>query len=411
MFNQSRTLLAGVHLRSLLLTMFVCFLPQLANAAVTTNAINQRPLISGTPPTTATVGKLYSFTPKASDPEGRYISFGIRNKPSWATFSRTTGKLEGTPTRTGTYSGIQIYVWDGAKSAELPQFTITVKSSTGSTNRPPVISGTPATTATVGKAYSFRPTASDPDGNSLGFSISNKPSWATFSTSTGQLSGTPAASNVGKVSNIVIRVSDGKVTTSLSAFAITVSAASGSGNAAPTISGTPPTSVKAGVAYSFTPSANDANGDTLAFSIANKPSWAAFSTTNGKLSGTPTAAQVGSYSNIRITVSDGKASASLATFGINVTATSTTNGAATLSWTPPTRNTDGSTLTNLSGYRIYYGTSSSALNQTIQISNPSLSSYMVENLSSGNTYYFGMKALSSSGTESAMSNVSSKKIN
>jgi hypothetical protein len=89
-------------------------------------------------------------------------------------------------------------------------------------NRAPSISGSPATTAYVGKSYSFRPTASDPDGNKLTFKIARKPGWATFSSSTGTLSGTPAASHVGSYSNIVISVSDGIVTKSLPAFSIKV---------------------------------------------------------------------------------------------------------------------------------------------------------------------------------------------
>src|ERR1700686_4746433 len=44
-----------------------------------------------------------------------------------------------------------------------------------------------------------------------------------------------------------------------------------------------------------------------------------------------------------------------------------TVGAAALSWTAPDQNTDGSTLTNLAGYRIYYGTSANTLDQVIQI--------------------------------------------
>jgi hypothetical protein len=375
------------------------FMP-LANAA-----INKPPVISGTPSTTATVGQAYSFTPSARDPEGKYVSFGIRNQPSWATFSRTTGKLSGTPKSTGTFSNIQIYAWDGVNGAALPRFSITVKSSTS--NRAPTISGTPATSVTVGSSYSFRPTASDPDGNSLGFTITNRPTWASFNTSTGQLSGSPTSSHVGTYSNIVIKVSDGKVTASLPAFSIQVKS-SGSSNTAPRISGTPTTSIKAGSAYSFTPSASDANGDSLTFTITNKPSWATFSASTGRLSGTPTAAQVGTYSNIVIKVSDGKASASLSAFSISVTATA--NGTASLSWTPPTRNTDGTTLTNLSGYRIYYGTSSSSLNQTVQVNNPSVSTYVIENLSPA-TYYFAVKSLTSSGAESALSNVASKQVN
>jgi hypothetical protein len=82
---------------------------------------------------------------------------------------------------------------------------------------------------------------------------------------------------------------------------------------------------------------------------------------------------------------------------------------ASLSWTPPTQNTDGSALTNLAGYRIAYGTSSTALTQTIQIANPGLSSYTVNNLAPG-TYYFAVRAYSSAGSESVSSNIASKVV-
>src|ERR1700720_3131185 len=72
-----------------------------------------------------------------------------------------------------------------------------------------------------------------------------------------------------------------------------------------TISGTPAASVTAGQPYSFTPSATDSQGRALAFAIANRPSWATFSARSGQLSGTPSTASVGTYSNIVIAVSDG----------------------------------------------------------------------------------------------------------
>lgn len=84
-------------------------------------------------------------------------------------------------------------------------------------------------------------------------------------------------------------------------------------------------------------------------------------------------------------------------------------GTAPLSWTPPTQNIDGSSLTNLAGYRIHYGTSPTAMTQTIQVANPGLRSYTVSNLASG-TYYFAVRAYTSAGSESVLSNVESKTI-
>ena len=84
-------------------------------------------------------------------------------------------------------------------------------------------------------------------------------------------------------------------------------------------------------------------------------------------------------------------------------------GTATLSWTPPTQNTDGSALTNLAGYRIHYGTSPTALVQTVQIASAGASGYVISDLSPG-TWYFAVRAYSSAGSESANTNDGSKVV-
>ena len=86
-----------------------------------------------------------------------------------------------------------------------------------------------------------------------------------------------------------------------------------------------------------------------------------------------------------------------------------TVGAATLSWTAPDQNTDGSPLTNLAGYRIYYGTGANDLDQVISISNVGITAYVVDDLTAG-TYYFSIRAYTSAGTESSLSNVVSDTI-
>lgn len=363
-------------------------------------AANRPPVISGSPATSGREGIAYSFTPTASDPDGNSIAFSISNKPVWASFSSSTGRLSGTPPAgsVGNYQGIVISVSDGSLTASLSAFSINVAA-----NRPPTISGTPATTVTTGQAYSFTPTASDPDGNTLSFSITNKPSWATFTASTGRLSGTPAQSAAGDYIDIHISVSDSLAITSLPSFQIVVSAA----NRPPTISGTPATTIVEGQAYSFTPTANDPDADTLTFSITNKPSWATFSTSTGQLSGTPGTGTVGSYPNIQIVVSDGALQASLAAFSITVQQSA--NGTATLTWTPPTTRTDGSPLTNLAGYKLRYGNSSGNYPNAITISNAGLTTYMVQNLASG-TYFFVLASYDATGIESANSNPVSKTI-
>jgi hypothetical protein len=202
----------------------------------------------------------------------------------------------------------------------------------------------------------------------------------------------------------VISVSDGTATAALPAFSIAVSQPP---NRAPTISGAPGTAVMQGTSYTFTPSASDPDGNTLSFSIVNRPAWATFNTTTGRLQGTPGAGDVGTTAGIVITVSDGTLSASLPAFALTVQAVAT--GSATLSWTPPTSNTDGSPLTNLAGYKIYWGTVQGTYPNSVTLNNPGLTSHVVDSLVPG-TYFFVATALNATGTESSFSSPATKTI-
>lgn len=93
---------------------------------------------------------------------------------------------------------------------------------TSSSNAPPTISGAPPASTKIGEAWSFTPTASDPDGDTLSFSIENQPAWADFDAMTGTLQGEPQAGDEGDYSSITITVSDGQVTDSL-IFSVSVS--------------------------------------------------------------------------------------------------------------------------------------------------------------------------------------------
>lgn len=351
---------------------------------------NKPPVISGTPPTSATVGVAYAFQPVASDPEGRALTFSVTNRPSWAVFNSQTGLLSGKPTVAGTHSNIRISVSDQKYTASLPVFTIVVAAASGG-NRPPVINGTPAASVTVGQAYSFTPTASDPDGQTLTFSIANKPAWAAFSTTTGRLSGTPTVA--GASSGISIAVSDGALSATLASFSITAQAVA---NRPPVIGGTPVTSATAGKPYSFRPIASDADGDPLTFSIAGKPAWATFDTSNGTLYGTPFSS--GTFANIVIGVSDGKASASLPAFAIAVAASQSTS--ATVSWKAPTTNSNGTPITGLTGFRVYAGTTPGLYSQNVAVQGPGVTSVVLDGLASGNVWYFVVTAVNSAGLES-----------
>jgi len=272
-------------------------------------------------------------------------------------------------------------------------------------NRAPTISGTPVTTVVAASTYIFQPTAYDADGNALTFSIANKPVWATFSSTSGLLNGTPASTEIGTYGSISIQVSDGKSVTTLPSFSITVTSPV-AGNNPPLITGVPVVSAQAGQPYSFHANASDPDGNPLTFSIQNKPVWATFDTNTGTLYGTPDDASVGNHTNILISVSDGEATSSLPAFTITVSLPATRT--ATLNWAPPTQNMDGSPITNLSGYKVMYGSSPGQYSQTLSLPVATMTSVVIEGLEAGSTWYFTVKAVNASGVESDFSNVVSK---
>ncbi len=175
----------------------------------------------------------------------------------------------------------------------------------------------------------------------------------------------------------------------------------------PTIAGTPLGAIVYGRTYTFVPTATDPSGDAVSFVIVNKPAWATFDPGTGTLQGTPSAADVGSYPNITISVTDGLYMVALRSFDIDVEATAA--GSIVLSWVPPTQRNDGSPLTNLAGYKLYWGTALGHYPNLASIPNPGIATYVVDELPSG-TYYLVATAYDSSGIESAYSNVAIETI-
>ena len=81
---------------------------------------------------------------------------------------------------------------------------------------------------------------------------------------------------------------------------------------------------------------------------------------------------------------------------------------ATLGWTAPTTNTDGTPLTDLAGFKIYYGTTSGTYTSNVDTGN--VTGYVINGLTVGLTYYFAVTAYDSAGNNSGYSNQVSKII-
>lgn len=277
----------------------------------------------------ALVGKPFTYQPTIADAQNDALSIAINNAPDWLNLNSTTGEVSGTPATTdvGKFENIKITVSDGELSNS-GLFSITV-SEEQSANTPPSVTASPKS-AIVNKYYELALTISDKENDPLTVSIDNLPSWLNFDTNTAVLSGTPSTSDIGTYSNIQVFVSDGEFTTNLT-LSIEVESAPTS-NTAPEISGIAP-DAEVNSAYSFIPTASDADGDTLRFAFKNLPAWAQFNTQNGEISGTPKEQDIGTIENIELTVDDGVDAASLV-ISITVNPAETENTAPIVSGTP-----------------------------------------------------------------------------
>jgi subtilisin-like proprotein convertase family protein len=180
--------------------------------------INQPPVFTSTPTTTATEGTTYNYSPTATDPDGDTITFTAGSLPSWLTFNGTT--LSGTPTvNDGADVTITLTADDGNGGTETQTFTISV---TITTNLPPIFTSTPVTNVLINTGYNYQVTTSDPNNDPVSVTVSPTtplPAWLTFN-GTQLLSGT--APTIAGTQDLSFIANDGKGGTATQNFTITI---------------------------------------------------------------------------------------------------------------------------------------------------------------------------------------------
>jgi len=229
-----------------------------------------------------------------------------------------------TPTAAGTDSFTFTVEDDSDNSTAATPSTVTFTVTPD--NTAPVISSGISTSVTMSEdgeptTFALTLSASDANADTLTWAINGGASnGIAFTTGTGNskaITYTPSANFFGSDS-FTVSVSDGSLSDTILVNVNVISV-----NDIPVITGTPTTTVAEESSYSFTPSTSDVDSTSFTYSITNKPSWATFSTTTGALTGTPTNDDVGSTSNIVISVSDDVDSVALPSFAIEVTSTNT----------------------------------------------------------------------------------------
>src|SRR5690606_16169927 len=203
---------------------------------------NRAPTISGDPVVAATVGTAWSFQPVVADAAGDVLSFKATGLPGWANLNLQNGAVSGTPSASdaGTTAAIVISVSDGEATASLPAFSVTVTAPPSAPPAPapapippPILPAPPPVIPAPSPAPTPPPTTPAPSPAPTPPPTPPAPSPAPTPPPTTPEPPPP--------------------------------------NTAPVISGSPSTTVQATRPYVFTPSASDAETQSLAFSIRNRP--------------------------------------------------------------------------------------------------------------------------------------------
>lgn len=283
-----------------------------APATVTITAVNRPPTITSTPPTSSPVGQLYTYDVDATDPDaGDVLTFSLTAAPMGMNINATTGLVQWTPTaaQVGSHS-VTVRVQDTGGLAAMQDFAITVPQP----NRPPLITSTPGTTATVGLPYSYDVEATDPDtGDVLTFSLTTAPTGMTINAATGLIQWTPTAGQVGDHA-VTVQVQDTGGLTATQSFMITVLQP----NRPPQITSTPVTTATVGQPYSYDVEATDPDaGDVLTFSLSSVPEGMTIDPTTGLIQWTPTVAQVGIH-QVMVYVQDAGGLSATQSFPVSV---------------------------------------------------------------------------------------------
>ncbi len=254
---------------------------------VTWQVSNQGPVISSVPPESARAGLAYEYDATADDPDGDPVIWSLDTAPVGMSINATTGTIRWTPSLAQLGSAIVVLrASDTEGGFSTQSFTITVRSG----NTPPNITSKPPTQAAVGKLYNYAVEATDPDGDTLTYSLDTAPAGMGIDPATGVVQWAPTAGQVG-AQQVIIDVDDGHSGGVLQGYTVVVS--STAGNRPPAFTSTPVLTATVNQPYSYQAAAADPEGDALHFSLINFPAGMTVNATSGLVQWTPDTTELG----------------------------------------------------------------------------------------------------------------------
>jgi RHS repeat-associated protein len=281
-------------------------------------------VVLGSVPVTINNGLLY--TGQALDPDGDTVTYSLVSGPAGAAVDPHTGRLDWEPAAAGSYP-FRLRADDGRGGVAFQDFTVTASS--GTANQPPTITSAAPAGATAALPFSYRVTATDPDGDALAYYLDAAPAGMTIDRTTGLLTWTPDAGQVG-TQHVAVRVLDGRGGEATQSFDLAVAARAA--NRRPAFTSAPPTQATIGQVYRYEAGAADPDADPLRFDLLVGPAGMTLDPATGIVAWEPTADQVGAQ-DVILRVSDGRGGVALQSYQV---AASTLGTAPVISTPAPT---------------------------------------------------------------------------
>ncbi len=250
---------------------------------------NRPPTIVSTPPLSGTVGRLYAYDAKATDPDGDPLTWSLDVFPAGMSIDALGGTVRWTPTdgQLG-QNQVVVRVTDAQGAYATQSYTVTVRS----VNLPPGITSVPPTQAYVDELYVYAVRATDPDSDLLQFSLTASPAGMTIDDRTGFIQWIPQ-SDQATSHDVTVLVTDGQGGSATQDYTVVVRDASSNGP--PVITSDPVFVAEADQRYQYQVTAVDPDGDPIEYLLLENPDGMAIGAATGLIEWTPTLGQVGEH--------------------------------------------------------------------------------------------------------------------
>jgi RHS repeat-associated protein len=281
-------------------------------------------VVLGSVPVTINNDLLYPA--QALDPDGDTVTYSLVSGPAGAVVDSHTGKLDWEPAAAGSYP-FRLRAEDGRGGVAFQDFTVTVTS--GQPDQAPTIISVAPAHATAALPFSYRVTATDPNGDALSYYLDAAPAGMTIDRATGVVTWTPDAGQVG-TQHVAVRVLDGRGGEAAQSFDLAVAAQAA--NQRPVFTSAPPKQATLGQVYRYEAGAADPDADPLRFDLLVGPAGMTLDSATGIVVWEPTADQAGA-ADVILRVSDGRGGVALQSYQV---AASTVGTAPVISTPAPT---------------------------------------------------------------------------